>query len=151
MAAQRDASAVHAPARVRALYGSARMSPQRVVIAECVLDCHGTFTAEELHAAVLRRAHGIGLATVYRALSAMQQAHSITYLGMRNGSTLLARCDRTDHHHHLICNQCGDVVGFECPIDDTALTWPGGRGTVIRHEMTLYGLCPKCAEHSGGR
>lgn len=137
-------SASHAQ-EARSLYGAARISPQRVTIAECVLDMCGAFTAEELHAAVSQRMRCAGLATVYRALVAMHSAGTIAEIGQRAGSTLFARCGRPDHHHHLVCDACGNVVGVECPIDHGALSWPGGQGTVVRHEITLYGLCPACS------
>jgi Fur family ferric uptake transcriptional regulator len=121
------------------------MSAQRVVIAEAVADCPGGFTAEELHRAVADRTPGIGLATVYRALSAMQTAGSITEVGQRAGSALLARCDRHDHHHHLVCTACGAVVGVDCPLGNTALAAAEQAGLLVtRHEITLYGLCAAC-------
>ena len=131
----------------RALYGAARISPQRMAIAERVLDTCGAFTAEELHAAVSQRVGRIGLATIYRALAAMHSAGTIAEIGQRAGSALLARCDRSDHHHHLVCDSCGNVVAVECPVDHGSLSWPGGQGTVVRHEITLYGLCPACSQH----
>lgn len=139
-------SKLHNERDARTLYGAARISPQRVAIADCVLDMCGTFTAEELHAAVSQRVGSIGLATVYRALAAMHSAGTVAEIGQRAGSALLARCDRSDHHHHLVCDGCGNVVGVECPIDHGALAWPGGQGTVVRHEITLYGLCPACSQ-----
>ncbi|MRR12895.1 transcriptional repressor, partial [bacterium] len=82
------------------MYGTARTSAQRRLIAEVVTSLPGAFTAEELHRAVVERCAGIGLATVYRALAAMQSAGTVSPVGERGGSALLARCDRNDHHHH---------------------------------------------------
>lgn len=137
----------HGARDVRTLYGAARVSPQRTAIAECVLDMRGAFTAEGLHTAVSQRVGCIGLATIYRALEAMHSAGTIVEIGQRTGSTVLARCDRSDHHHHLVCDSCGAVVAVECPIDHGSLSWPDGQGTVVRHEITLYGLCPACSQH----
>lgn len=130
---------------VHALYGRARMSAQRVLIAEEVLAFAGAFTAEDLHRRVSRRAEGVGLATVYRALGAMQDAGAVAAVGDRGGSALLARCGRSDHHHHLICTGCGSVVSIECPLGQAALAAATREGHLVtRHEITLYGLCATC-------
>ena len=133
------------PDSVHALYGGARLSDQRALIAEAVLASPVAFTAEELHEAVCRHAEGIGLATVYRALAAMQEAGTVAAVGERHGSALLARCGRGDHHHHLLCTACGAVVGVDCPLGGAALpdVTPDGH-VVTRHEITLYGLCSGC-------
>jgi Fur family ferric uptake transcriptional regulator len=127
------------------LYGTARMSAQRALIAEVVAALPGAFTAEDLHRAVAVRRPGIGLATVYRAIAAMQAAGSLQHVGAREGSALLVLCDRDDHHHHLVCTSCASVVGVDCPLDTTALKAASKAGHLVtRHEITLYGLCAEC-------
>jgi Fur family transcriptional regulator, ferric uptake regulator len=134
-----------------ALYGGARMSAQRALIAEAVLGMAGAFTAEDLHRHVSSAAPGIGLATVYRALAAMQASGAVAAVGDRQGSALLARCDRHDHHHHLVCTVCGSVVGIDCPLGDEAIAGAKRAGHLVtRHEITLYGLCAGCCAHANG-
>jgi Fur family ferric uptake transcriptional regulator len=138
------------PPAVRALYGTGRVSAQRAVIADAVLASPGAFTAEELHRSLAERAEGVGLATVYRALAAMQSAGSIAHVGARAGSTLLARCERGDHHHHLVCMSCAGVVGIDCPLGEAALAAAAGAGhLVVRHEITIYGVCADCRTRDG--
>lgn len=138
-------------AGARTLYGEARLSAQRARIAEAVLGMPGAFTAEDLHRRVTADAPGIGLATVYRALAAMQESGAVTTVGDRQGSALLARCDRHDHHHHLVCTACGSVVGIECPLGHEALASAERAGHLVtRHEITLYGLCSGCRERTDG-
>lgn len=137
-------------AATRALYGGGRLSAQRALIAEVVTTLPGAFTADELHAAVARIAPGVGLATVYRALAAMHAAGSVTAVGERAGSALLARCNRHDHHHHLVCTACGTVVGVECPLGAETLASAERAGHLVtRHEITLYGLCATCRVAGG--
>lgn len=142
-----DAMAGDPGARIpaRALYGGARVSAQRSLIAEAVLEMPGAFTAEDLHRRVVSASPGIGLATVYRALAAMQAAGAVATVGQRHGSALLARCDRHDHHHHLVCTSCASVVGIDCPLGEEALASAARAGLLVtRHEITLYGLCAQC-------
>ncbi|MBN1193417.1 MAG: transcriptional repressor [Coriobacteriia bacterium] len=129
----------------RALYGGARMSAQRVLIAESVLVMPGAFTAEDLHRTVADRSTHIGLATVYRALGAMLSAGTVVAVGERDGSALLAYCNRNDHHHHLVCTACGSVLGIECPLEEAVLQAAEDAGHLVTsHEITLYGLCADC-------
>ncbi len=127
------------------------MSAQRARIAEAMLGMPGAFTAEDLHRRVIEVTPGIGLATVYRALAAMQESGAIATVGDRHGSTLLARCERHDHHHHLVCTECGSVVGIDCPLGDAALISAERAGHLVtRHEITLYGLCAICRARADG-
>ncbi len=133
------------------LYGSARVSAQRTVIARVVREMGTAFTAEELHRAVADALPGVGLATIYRALGAMQEAGSVVAVGERDGSALLALCVRSDHHHHLVCTGCGRVLGVECPLGDAVSSEATREGHLVtNHEVVLYGLCVDCRERTRG-
>lgn len=134
----------------RAMYGSSRMSAQRACIAQAVQAARGAFTADEIHRSIGAGGERIGLATVYRALAAMQAAGTVTQVGERDGSALLASCDRHDHHHHLVCTSCHGVFGIECPLGSAALESAGRAGHLVTsHEITLYGLCSRCRTGTG--
>jgi Fe2+ or Zn2+ uptake regulation protein len=75
-------------------------------------------------------------------------------LGLLSGLGLVRRLDlgagpryelAEDHHHHLICERCGEITEFEtCPLD---LRWlPGARGDfqVRAHSLEVYGTCSDC-------
>lgn len=133
-----------------ALFGRARVSAQRAAIAEVVPLMRGAFTAEDLRRSVAACTPGIGLATIYRAITAMQEAGTLVEVGTRDGSALLAVCARHDHHHHLVCTACGCVVGIECPIDDVTLRAAEREGHLVTsHQIVLYGLCSQCRQQEG--
>ena len=48
-----------------------------------------------------------GLATVYRSLQALAESGLVDSFE-RNGEQVFKLCGR-DHHHHLICESCGNV------------------------------------------
>ena len=80
----------------------------------------------------------------------MQDAGALAVVGERGGSALLARCDRGDHHHHLVCTSCASVVGIDCPLGDAALAAAARDGHLVTsHEITLYGLCSRCRNAGG--
>lgn len=128
-------------------YGHARMSRQRAVIARAIEVITGAFTADGLVAQLREDDPGIGQATVYRAIGALAESGWIQRVGARDGSTLYARCEGGQHHHHLVCTSCGAVTRAECPFGEVreSATTPEGF-TVTHHEVTLYGLCPNCSD-----
>ena len=126
-------------------FGSGRMTAQREVIVQSATQMGCAFTVDDLAIAARDRDASIGVATVYRAVSALEETGWLERVGDRDGSALFARCAAGDrHHHHLICTTCGRVEPAECPIE--AATPQGAlEGFVITgHEVTLYGLCPDC-------
>jgi Fur family ferric uptake transcriptional regulator len=102
------------------------------------------FSIDELASDPRVRDAGIGLATVYRAVAAMEAAGFIERLGTRDGAALYARCAHRGHHHHLMCTGCGAVTDVECTVD-THLSESSGFN-VTGHRLVLYGLCGHCAE-----
>ena len=61
-----------------------------------------------------------------------------------------ARYERTDpggeHHHHMVCDDCGKVLPFEDAGLERAVTKvTGGAGFEVRdHEIVLHGACDDC-------
>jgi Fur family transcriptional regulator, ferric uptake regulator len=129
----------------RTAYGAGRISPQRTAIALAVeASADHAFSAEDLTAVVRRQTPGVGLATVYRAVAAMEAAGFIEQVGVRQGATIYARCVHGGHHHHLMCTECGTVADAECPMDPRAVAPEGFR--VTGHSLVLYGVCPACQD-----
>jgi Fe2+ or Zn2+ uptake regulation protein len=57
----------------------------------------------------------------------------------------------TEHHHHLVCDECGTVVDVTLPtrvettMDRTFSAAAGRHGFVAsRHAIDIYGLCAEC-------
>ena len=137
----------------RSAYAGARVSYQRAVIARAADGMTRAFSIEDLIAEVRHDLPGIGAATVYRAVSAMEAARFVEALGTREGSAIYARCRSGGHHHHLVCTGCGAVADAECPMALASYPAPDGF-QVTGHDLVLYGRCAKCrvaacAEGSG--
>lgn len=134
-------------------YGAGRVTPQRRLVAEIVSAIPGAFSVDELVAAVRARDAATGVATVYRAVSVMLASGWLERVGERDGSALFARCHAgAHHHHHVVCDGCGRVEATACPVDVASADRATREGFVItRHEVTLYGLCPRCVADGGSR
>jgi Fur family transcriptional regulator, stress-responsive regulator len=58
-----------------------------------------------------------------------------------------------DHHHHLVCRDCRDIVDVDHAAGDTTcLTPAGGSGyEVDETEVIFWGKCARCVAASPGR
>jgi Fur family ferric uptake transcriptional regulator len=122
------------------------MTAQRATIVDAAAQIGTAFTVDDLAVAARGIDASVGLATVYRAVSAMEESGWLERVGERAGSALYARCVASGHHHHLICTTCGRMERAECPLGSVALNSPTAGGFVVtNHQVTLYGLCPDCA------
>ncbi len=124
-------------------YGGARVTAQRRRIAETAARI-GAFTVEDLATRLACDPPGLPLATIYRAVGAMEAAGSVQRAGSRGSSALYVWCEAEGHHHHLVCTGCGAVEHAPCPFGVEPMPTQMAGYTVTKHEVTLYGLCAEC-------
>ena len=104
-------------------------------------------SAHEIHDRLRRARRPVGIASVYRALETLADLRLVKRVDAGDGVARFepARPDG-DHHHHLVCRDCGKVEAFsderlERAIDKVA----GGLGySVDEHEVVLTGACSDC-------
>jgi Fur family ferric uptake transcriptional regulator len=126
---------------------SGRSGGARRVVVELLgrQDC--CMSALEIHDAVRARGSRVGIASVYRTLDGLAELGLVQRVDLGDGVSRFERADpHGEHHHHLVCGDCGKVEPFE----DTALEQAivgiaGGRGyDVSAHEVVLRGACGDC-------
>ncbi|WP_068396317.1 Fur family transcriptional regulator [Kribbia dieselivorans] len=124
-----------------------RVTKQRVAIADQLERSEAFLSAQDLHAALSRSGERIGLATVYRTLSAMATDGELDVRRTDDGEALYRRCDTEGHHHHMVCRTCGRTVEIGGPKLEEWLAEVSGRfGYVdIDHTVEITGTCPECA------
>jgi len=121
-------------------------SQQRQLILETFLGMPRHLTAEELHRQVADVDPGIGLSTVYRTLRLFCDAGLAKQRHFHEGRSCFEQAIDANHHDHLICEKCGEIVEFECQeIEDLQVAMAKKhRYTLTRHRLELYGLCQSC-------
>ncbi|CDN87953.1 Fur family transcriptional regulator [Hydrogenophaga intermedia] len=126
-----------------------RNTRQRSAI-EAVLYAAGRpLTPQEILEAAQQGAPGLGIATVYRQIKALQDAQLIQPV-LLPGENPRYELSGLHHHHHFQCTQCQRVFDIHaCPGDLDRIAPPGF--SVERHELTLYGLCDECGARRGRR
>jgi Fur family transcriptional regulator, ferric uptake regulator len=121
-----------------------RATPQRVAIIRALEGKERPVTAQSLHEEVRERG-GPGLATVYRTLRALADAGTAETFPAGEGEVAYKLC-AVEHHHHLICERCDQVVTIpSCEVEDWATAVGRRRGfAVTGHRADVYGLCASC-------
>jgi Fur family ferric uptake transcriptional regulator len=123
-----------------------RPTSQRVAIIKALEGRDRPVTAQVLHEEV----RGPGLATVYRTLRALADTGVAETFPAGEGEVAYRLCE-VDHHHHLICERCGQVISVpSCEVGGWATAVGRRRGfRVTGHRADVYGICQSC--RVGGR
>ena len=101
-------------------------------------------TAEEVYRLLFKQGHEVGLATVYRVLTQLQQAGLLKQAHFEAGRAVY-ELDDGMHHDHLVCTTCGRVQEFhdEAVEQRQQLIALEHGFEVIEHSHILYGRCTK--------
>jgi Fur family ferric uptake transcriptional regulator len=124
-----------------------RAGGARTAVVEALGRHGGCVDADELAETLRRDGRRVGVASVYRALALLAGLGVLQRVPVAGGS---ARYELVgpggDHHHHLVCDDCGATAAFE----DEGLERAIGRISrstayaVQAHDVTLHGTCPAC-------
>lgn len=123
------------------------VTPQRLAIYRALLESEDHPSPEVLFQRVSKHMPSLALATIYKALDALEG------LGVIEQVSPVSETKRYDanseRHHHLICTQCKKVVDF---YDDgfDALKAPRQRAGFVVQTLTvqLKGLCAGCIKRN---
>jgi len=113
---------------------------------ECAL------TAHEIEEALRARGKSrrvVSRASVYRILDELEQLRLVQRVETGQAMVRYERvCEHADeHHHHLVCDECGVVMPFSDPGLERAIQTLSERVplAVSEHEIVLHGACKDCA------
>jgi Fur family ferric uptake transcriptional regulator len=125
-----------------------RMTAQRRAMVASVLATEGHFTAEDAHDRIRADGERVSLATVYRALSLLEEAGVLEGHDFADGQRRYERALTREHHDHLICIDCRAVVEFQNPaiedLQDQVLAEEGF--TMVHHALTIFASCRRWKE-----
>jgi Fur family transcriptional regulator, ferric uptake regulator len=97
--------------------------------------------------------NGVPLSSLYRIIGDLVDAGVLIRLEFAEGFARFELDEElVEHHHHLVCTQCGSVSDLELPqlertIGETARGIRRRTGFSARtHRLDFFGLCRECAE-----
>ncbi|HEU5102722.1 MAG TPA: Fur family transcriptional regulator [Roseiflexaceae bacterium] len=122
-----------------------RLTPQRLQVLQVVQTQAQHLTAEEIHAAILPQQPYLDIATVYRTLQWLQSVGLVAPISI-DGKLHYEYHPLGAHHHHLICQECGQHI--QIPDTDVATLKAELRqryGFVLQVDhLALSGRCAGC-------
>ena len=126
-----------------------KYTEQREIVLSILLDAQEHLTAEEVYNEIKKEHQdsNIGIATVYRALSFLEEVDLITSIAFGTDGKKY-ESNAKSHHDHLICTNCGKIIEF---IDDEIEKRQDkiakkNKFKITSHSMQLYGTCEACQE-----
>ncbi len=124
-----------------------RSTRQRTAVVKVLHELENFSSAKTIHQELLARDLKVGLTTVYRTLQSLAEVGAVDALHMANGETLYRHCLNGDHHHHLVCTQCGRTVEIDGgPVEKWANEVAEQFNFQITgHDAEIYGLCSHCS------
>jgi len=125
-----------------------RITPQREMIVDAIAHSDHHMTAEEIFSTIHMHSKALNLATVYRTLDLLVDVGLVSRADLGNGR-IMYTSDQHGLHLHLVCRQCGGVVGADssllASIEEQLHASYGF--TADLHHLCISGLCKSCQNH----
>jgi Fur family transcriptional regulator, ferric uptake regulator len=123
-----------------------RRTRQRSALEELLERTPEFQSAQQLHTRLLGAGETLALATVYRLLQSMVSEGEVDALRSQDSETKYRRCQRKEHHHHLVCRQCGHTIEIT---ETTVQRWADKTArqhgfSAVSHTLELVGICRAC-------
>jgi Fur family ferric uptake transcriptional regulator len=117
------------------------------MVLTAIEDADGHISAEEIYEQVRARYPKMNISTVYRTLELVKELDLVTETDLGDGRVRY-HCMGKGRHHHLVCQQCGQIIDAEESI--VAPLWTEIMNKydfkVDMKHIAFFGKCRKCRE-----
>ena len=131
-----------------------RWTVPREAILELLSKSSQHISAKEIYASLYKSYPGIGLTTVYRTLDLLARMGLITKLILGDGQNRyeFKSKEKGEHHHHLICTKCGEIIDYSEFLDEELSFVKKTEDRLAKkynfiiqdHNIEFFGTCQKC-------
>ena len=124
-----------------------RHTRPRVALLEALIAEHGPFSVDEL--LKLPSLKGLDRVTVYRCMSAFEDAGLVSRCEFGDGSSRYEFASGGHHHHHVVCKRCRRTESLPESMDTcipkALLSQVSALGYAeISHTLEFFGICREC-------
>jgi Fur family ferric uptake transcriptional regulator len=125
---------------------TSRVTRQGQAVLSVVVNSENFRSAQDIHAQLRADGETVGLTTVYRHLQLLTDEGQVDALQTADGELVYRRCHSDQHHHHVVCRQCGRGAEVELPdLEQWAESTAKSLGyTDVTHTVEIFGLCADC-------
>lgn len=127
-----------------------RLTPARRRIVELFVQSDAPLSADDLRTALAKKKVIVNKTTVYRELEFLLAAGFIRPLYLAGKSKYYELALADEHHHHVVCRDCGRVEDVEVEGLEKLLAPLEKRLAKkikfadVRHNLEFFGWCGKC-------
>ncbi len=123
-----------------------KQSRQRERIAQTFFAMGGHVTVDQLVARVRLEDPKVSVATVYRTMKLLSESGLAVARQFGDGQARYEAGAGREHHDHLICTVCGDILEFaNARIESLQELVARRHGFEVEsHRLELYGRCARC-------
>lgn len=119
------------------------VTPQRLAVYRALLESEEHPTPEMLYRRVRRQMPSLSLATIYKALDALQSVGLVRTVPVDSEKRRYDAND--DAHHHLVCSACGSIRDYYSHEFDGLVPRRRVKGFVPQAvSVNITGLCARC-------
>ncbi len=119
---------------------------ERKLILQIIQDYNTHFDAEELHDYIIKKGEKLSRATIYRSLALFTEGGIIKQTIRKQGRAVYELVLGQNHHDHLICIKCGNIIEFVNPdieeLQNTVCEKYDFKP--VEHTLSIKGLCKEC-------
>lgn len=130
-----------------------KRTAQRDLILEVFLRTEKHLSSEDLYRLVQAEDPSIGQTTVYRTLKLLTEAGLAREVRFGDGRTHYEHNYKHQHHDHMICLECGEVIEFySAELEAIQDAMAARHGFEIKqHLLRILGICADCRREARER
>jgi Fur family ferric uptake transcriptional regulator len=125
-----------------------RKTAQRELILEVFLQTEDHLSSEDLYRLVQKQDPNVGQTTVYRTLKLLTEAGLAREVRLGDGRTYYEHHFDHDHHDHMICTECGEVIEFFSAEIEELQDQMAEKFNFhpTHHSLRILGICEECQQ-----
>lgn len=129
-----------------------KLTGPRLAILDYLVHEKGHHNIIDIYEKIRLKNEGIGMATIYRTIDLFLELGIVRVLTLKNSQPCFEINWPGDHHHHLVCTECGRIIefgscNFKLIVGEIEKVT---RFSIEEHNLEAYGLCPRCTQGRDG-
>jgi Fur family transcriptional regulator, ferric uptake regulator len=123
-----------------------KLTPQRHALLKVIASQHDHLSPDAIFEKTKQEYPGIGRVTIYRTLDILSKLNLLCRFHAPDGCHGYMMRRPSEHHHHLVCSDCGRVIDFtDCELSGLEEKLSQETGfSIDGHLLELYGKCQDC-------
>ncbi|MFP4698261.1 MAG: Fur family transcriptional regulator [Eubacteriales bacterium] len=127
-----------------------KITPQRKIILSILCQRkNNLLSIYDINDACNKQNVTTNITTIYRNMDILTDCNLVHKVLSQDGTSLYQLNCIEDHHHHIICKQCGktEVIDY-CPLNTLKKLSDSKSFQLTEHKLELYGYCKNCFKNN---